>query len=124
MVELILDLPVEAVSWHNPDLCNLLDFDDDRIAGLHNVYARRLRAEYTYASDSNGYWRFRPMAQVIAEGSARLHLLTHPGWWTPEPLSPSDRIDRCIQGRARAVRGAYDTLLARGGRNNLGRKSG
>lgn len=119
LLETTIGAPVRAVSWHNPDRSNLLTFEDDEIAGLLSAYAGRLRREYVYCSDSNGYWRFRPMAEVIAEGPQRLHLLTHPEWWTPEPMSPSDRIDRAIMGRARAVREGYDSQLASGGRTNI-----
>jgi hypothetical protein len=119
LVEEALGAPVAAVSWHNPDLSNLLDFDAPRIGGLVNAYAARLRRDYVYCSDSNGLWRFRPMPEVIAEGHERLHLLTHPAWWTPEPMAPSARVDRTIQGRARKVRRDYDAVLRRGGRPNV-----
>lgn len=119
LLEAIIDAPVRTVSWHNPDRSNLLEFDDNEIAGLLSAYAGRLKRDYVYCSDSNGYWRFRPMAEVIAEGHERLHLLTHPEWWTPEPMSPSERIDRAISGRARAVREGYDRQLASSGRKNI-----
>ncbi len=119
LTELALDAPLRTVSWHNPDQSNLLDFDAEQIGGLTNAYARRLRQDYTYCSDSNGYWRFKPMPDVIAEGQPRLHLLTHPEWWTPEPLPPSERIDRAILGRARATRKKYDVQLAHAGRRNI-----
>ena len=119
LLENMLGLRINCVSWHNPDLSNLLDFDADEIAGLTNAYGARLRRDYAYCSDSNGYWRYRPMAEVIADGQPRLHLLTHPEWWTPEPMAPSARIDRAILGRARAVRRDYDMLLAAGGRSNV-----
>jgi len=119
-VELLLDEPVRVVSWHNPDQSNLLDFDAGEIGGLINSYSARLRRDYVYCSDSNGYWRFEPMSRVIAAGHPSLHLLTHPAWWTPEPMSPSERIDRAIMGRARRVRGDYDATLARAGRSNVG----
>jgi len=120
LLRLAVGFKIMAVSWHNPDLGNLLDFDANVIAGLHNVYCRRIRDEYTYCSDSNGYWRFKPMTEVIAEGHDRLHLLTHPEWWTPEPMSPSDRIHRAINGRAKANRRFYDELIAAAGRANVG----
>ena len=109
------------MSWHNPDISNLLDFRNDTIAGLTNAYGAAIRDSYTYASDSNGYWRFKPLGDVIGAGHDRLHLLTHPEWWTPTPLSPSARIDRCITGRAAATRRDYDALLAKAGRHNVGR---
>ena len=118
-LDLILDVPVRTISWHNPDLSNLLEFDTGEVGGLVNAYAASFRRNYVYCSDSNGYWRFQPMIEVIAAGHPRLHLLTHPEWWTPEPMPPSKRIDRAITGRAQAVRRDYDALLRRGGRNNI-----
>lgn len=119
LLELALPAPVRCVSWHNPDMSNLLEFDTDEIEGLLNAYSASLKRDYAYCSDSNGYWRFQPMADVITAGHPRLHLLTHPAWWTPEPMSPSDRINRAIMERARAVRRDYDAMLARGGRRNI-----
>ena len=119
ILETIIERPVRAFSYHNPDTSNLLSFDDEEIAGAVNGYAQRLRADYVYASDSNGYWRFSPMRSVIDAGHERLYLLTHPEWWTPDPMPPSERIDRCLLGRARAARKRYDDLLRRFGRKNL-----
>lgn len=119
ILELLLGAPVKSVSWHDPGASNVLGFDADEICGLFNAYSASLRRDYAYCSDSNGYWRFQPMAEVIAAGHLRLHLLTHPEWWTPEPISPSERIDRAIMGRAQAVRRDYDVQLARGGRLNV-----
>lgn len=119
ILEMALGEPVHSVSWHNPDMSNLLEFDADEISGLISAYGISFRRNYIYCSDSNGYWRFQPMAKVIAAGHPRLHLLTHPEWWTPEPMSPSSRINRTIIGRARATRRDYDALLARAGRRNV-----
>jgi hypothetical protein len=119
LLQFALEVPIRSLSWHNPDLSNLLDFDAEEIAGMKNAYSRRLRNEYRYCSDSNGYWRFQPMSAVIAEAHPRLHLLTHPEWWTRERLSPSERVDRAILGRARRVRREYDAGLERAGRRNI-----
>jgi len=119
ILEKVIKRPLRCVSWHNPELSNLLDLKDESICGLVNAYSARLQNDYNYCSDSNGYWRFRSMQDVIAEGCPRLHLLTHPEWWTPEPMSPSQRIDRALLGRARAARRAYNTALVRGGRTNV-----
>jgi hypothetical protein len=119
LVETLLGTPVRVVSWHNPDQSNLLTFGAEEVGGLVSAYSDRLRRDYTYCSDSNGYWRFKPMHDVIREGHERLHLLTHPEWWTPQPMSPSDRIDRAILGRARGIRHSYDDRIARAGRVNV-----
>lgn len=119
LLEAVLGMPVRSMSWHNPGPSRLLDFDADEIGGLVNAYGASLRSDYVYCSDSNGYWRFQPMAEVIGAGHPRLHLLTHPEWWTPEPMPPSERINRAIMGRARAVRRDYDAQLASAGRRNI-----
>lgn len=122
LLETLLQSPIRALSWHNPDQSNLLDFQDSEIAGLSNAYSGTLRRDYVYCSDSNGYWRFKPMGEVIAMGHERLHLLTHPDWWTPDAMSPSERITRALLGRARRLRDDYDRRLALAGRRNAGGK--
>jgi hypothetical protein len=112
---------VGAFSFHVPEVGGALRFDDDVIAGMVNAYGRTLRERYPYVSDSNGYWRFRRLHDVIAaHEEPRLQVLTHPEWWVPAPMSPSARIDRAIHGRARSVRAEYDALLASLGRVNVG----
>ncbi len=120
LLETILEAPVASVSWHNPDLSNLLDFDSDLVGGLINAYSSRLKRDYAYCSDSNGYWRFKPMMDVIAAGHPRLHLLTHPEWWTPQPMAATARLDRAILGRAQAARAFHDALITFAGRKNGG----
>lgn len=45
-----------------------------------------------YCSDSNGYWRYERMMNVIKESqSEHLHLLTHPEWWTEDVMSPWEK---------------------------------
>lgn len=116
LLESVLEAPVTAVSWHNPTLSNLLAFEADEIAGLANAYARRLRDDYVYTSDSNGYWRHTPMPEVIAAGHPRLHLLTHPEWWTTEVMSVQARFDRAVFGRAWRLRQKQQAMLTRAGR--------
>ena len=70
--------------------------------------------------ESNGFWRHRRLRDVLeAAEDERLHVLTHPVWWTPEPVSPRMRITRCIEGRAAKQHQWYDDLLAREGRENV-----
>ena len=112
--------PVTAVSFHNPDVIILPTMRDDYIAGLPNAYASSLEARYQYVSDSNGYWRFRRLADVLVESeSKRLHVLTHAEWWPPEPMSPRARIARAARGRADATLRDYDAALERLGRTNV-----
>lgn len=112
---------VRAVSLHNPSVSKTQELDAEELGGLVHAGARSVRDRYAYVSDSNGYWRFERLPEVIASGRhERLHVLTHPEWWQAEPMRPRDRILRCIEGRGRAAAASYDELLATNARVNVG----
>lgn len=119
LVEFLTRSEIKAVTYHNPDLSNLLEFRNEKIAGLVNGYSHRMKDSYVYCSDSNGYWRYEPMPSVIKQGHEALYLLTHPEWWTPEAMSPAKRVARAIQGRADATQRFYDAAMKQGGRMNV-----
>jgi len=109
-----------AVSFDSPTPEQLTSFDQPELAGLVNTYGHTLRNNYRYISDSNGYWRFDRLHDVLVERKDRtLHVLTHPEWWTPEPRSPRDRIGRAVEGRAAGCLIAYDAFLDARGRLNV-----
>jgi folate-dependent phosphoribosylglycinamide formyltransferase PurN len=121
-VESILEQPLEAVSFHNPTLHRQLSFDQPVLAGLVNAYGHEITNSYGYCSDSNGYWRFTHLRELLlAKTHDRLHVLTHPEWWTPTAMPPRSRIERCVLGRAAAVMRLYDDGMERGKRENLDR---
>jgi hypothetical protein len=116
-----LDVPVGAVSLHNPSVSDTQELDIEELGGMVHAGARSVRDSYAYVSDSNGYWRFDRLPEVIAAAAhERLHVLTHPEWWQEEAMNPRDRILRCIAGRSRASQAAYDELLATHQRVNVG----
>jgi hypothetical protein len=115
----VLEHPVGAISFHNPDLGDDLAFDDEFVGGLVNAYGRRLKERYAYVSDSNGHWRFDSLFDVLAQRPPLLHVLTHPEWWQAEPMPPRARIVRSVDGRAERVLQNYDELLASAGRDNI-----
>ena len=112
---------IQAFSFHNPDVGrDWLRIDQDEIAGMVNAYGQYLKQHFGYCSDSNGYWRFRRLRDVLeAAEDEKLHVLTHPGWWVPESMSPRARIARCIEGRAAKTAMRYDRFLAEMGRENV-----
>jgi hypothetical protein len=118
VLQTTLDVPVVALSFHDPGVGGFTDYPADTIAGLANAYGTRLRTEFAYCSDSHGYWRFKPIDAVLREGHPRVQVLTHPEWWVPAALTPRQRVARAIDGRAAAVASRYDSALRELNREN------
>lgn len=111
---------VQTFSFHNPDSGSWTKVDKQEIGGLINAYGQEIRENFSYCSDSNGYWRFRRLRDVLeAAADSKLQILTHPEMWTPEPMSPRDRVARCIQGRSARQNQWYDDTLSKAGRKNV-----
>jgi hypothetical protein len=112
LLEDVFGVPVRSFSLHNPVVAGWSD-DEDEVAGMVNVYGRGLRERFAYCSDSHGVWRHRRLHDVVEEAKEeRLHVLTHPEWWVPEPLPPRDRVTRAIEGRAARTQERYDRVAA------------
>jgi hypothetical protein len=97
-----------AFSFHNP-VSSHLAYEAEEYGGLVNCYSKRFKTEVAYCSDSNGYWRFRQLYDVLKEKKdARLQVLTHPGWWQDKPIPPRQRIFQSVYGRASKTMLGYD----------------
>jgi hypothetical protein len=108
-----------AFSFHNP-VSKHLECEADEYGGLKNCYSKRFKEAVGYCSDSNGYWRFRRLYEVLKERKdSRLQVLTHPGWWQDICSPPRQRIYRIAYGRAKATMNLYDQTLNSYGRINL-----
>jgi hypothetical protein len=117
--DIVRKTPV-AVSFHNPTQ-EILEIDSVKLGGLANAYSRQLMEGAEYCSDSNGYWRYRRLADVLADSAvARLQVLTHPGWWQEGEMVPRHRVERAVSGRAAATMADYDRALRDFGRENFG----
>lgn len=118
-LEQLFGIRPAAFSFHNPTAF-LLSCEADSYGGLLNCYSRRFKTEVSYCSDSNGYWRFRRLKDVLEQSAdACLQVLTHPGWWQDKPMPPRNRIFRSAYGRAEATMRLYDEVLQGAGRKNL-----
>ncbi|HEX9364508.1 MAG TPA: hypothetical protein VGA47_12075 [Candidatus Dormibacteraeota bacterium] len=116
----LFGMPPVAVSFHLFGVLEGVQLDEDEVAGMVNAYGRTIQTEYGYCSDSNGVWRHRRLHDVLERAEEdRLHVLTHPEWWTPEPMAPRSRIQRCLDGQAAAVGKYYDNLVDSYGRPNV-----
>lgn len=85
ILEKMLDIEIQAVSMHRPSkwvLENDLQFDN-----IINTYSQEFFKNFKYLSDSRMNWR-EPALKIIEEGSFnRLHILTHPFWYSDEDES-------------------------------------
>jgi hypothetical protein len=109
-----------AVSFHLFGVLEEPPPDDDIVSGLVNAYGKTIKSDYGYCSDSNGVWRHERLFDVIERAEHdRLHVLTHPEWWTPAAMAPRARIQRCLDGQAAAVGDYYDDLTDSYGRPNI-----
>lgn len=123
-LEELLRLRPAVFSFHNPSALHLT-CEAEHYGGLVNCYSRRFKSEVSYCSDSNGYWRFRRLADVLAEPTDDcLQVLTHPGWWQSVAMPPRQRVYRAVWGRAAATLTRYDEVLDDAGRENLAGASG
>lgn len=120
-LEEIVEARVASFTLHNPTTLVGVSLDEPLRAGLVNGSCSEFRAAYAYCSDSNGLWRYRSLAEMIADPAiGRLYALTHPEWWQVEPMPPRQRLQRCIDGRAEFCSRYYDGLLEENNRPNIG----
>ncbi len=120
MLESLFEVSIDVVSFHNPEAAGVLNLQNEYYAGMVNAYSRVISECFKYCSDSNGYWRFERLEDVIDYGYDKLHILLHPEWWTPDLMSPYDRIRRCVIGRTDNILKSYDRLISSSGRENVG----
>jgi len=109
-----------AFSFHNPSKQDL-EFENESYTGLVNAYSGKIMASVEYASDSNGYWRHKPINEVLVESARKtpVQILTHPEWWQDTHLAPRSRVARSVFGRAQAVLKSNDSLVTAHGRRNI-----
>ena len=116
----VLETEINSFTLHNPTTLGAISPDSLTHAGLVNGSASFIRDHFEYCSDSNGYWRFQKLNDLIKdERIKRLYVLTHPEWWQREKLSPRVRLKRCIDGRANFCSNYYDKLLKTNSRLNI-----
>lgn len=121
IIEKLFSTKINVFSFHNPESKNALKFDQDVIADMINVYSEKIKKTYYYCSDSNGYWRFKRLEDLLREKNEKyLHVLTHPEWWQKSAMSPRARVERCIDFRAKHTKEFYDNIIKTLGRKNVG----
>jgi hypothetical protein len=80
ILELILENPVKCVSMHCPSRIVLKS--NISIDGVKNSYSKQFFNDFHYISDSSHHWR-EDAESIIRSGKyKKLHILTHPIWYT------------------------------------------
>lgn len=116
----IFDVEIGAFSFHNTTDFTM-SCEKESYAGLINVYAQSIKRNYAYCSDSNGYWKYRRLKDFLLDDSIiDAQVLTHPGWWQDEVMSPFERIKRCLKGRHDELLNYYVKALNEGNALNIG----
>ena len=111
----LLNVNIDSFSFHNP-VSSTLDCEKEYYAGMRNCYSKKMK-KIKYCSDSNGYWRFDRLDDLITNGHhSSLQINLHPGWWQKHISSPPEKIFRTIFGRAEANLRSYDNGLQSFGR--------
>ncbi len=119
ILEKTFDTEIHSFSFHNTNDF-VLSFNEELYEGMINVYSRYFREEVPYCSDSNGYWRYERLEDILVSAKYKnLQVLTHPAWWQDSVMSPRERIQRCVKGRADNVMKRYDELLSSQDRENI-----
>jgi hypothetical protein len=119
LLERLYGVKPSAFSFHNPVAAHM-SCEAETYGGLVNCYSRRFKTEVPYCSDSNGYWRFRRLQDVlVAATDPCLQVLTHPDWWQETAMPPRQRIFRSVYGRAKAAMRLYDMSFDTHSRQNI-----
>jgi len=109
----------KVFSFHNPTEF-LISCERNTYGGLLNCYSKTFKSNIPYCSDSNGYWRFRRLRDVLESATDPcLQVLTHPNWWQESPMPPRERIFRSVYGRAKYTMNWYDKGLQNHMRDNF-----
>ncbi len=109
----VLEINTRVFSLHNPSLLSI-SLNEEEYCGMVNVYNSTIKRDYMYLSDSFCYWRYDRLKDVLESGEhQKLHILTHPECWTPEPMAPYKRILRAFKGRYLNEIRQYEKILAK-----------
>ena len=86
----ILGMRISTVSMHRPSKNTLAAGFE--FQGVINTYSKAFFEEFKYISDSRRNWR-EPVLDIIRSNEfKRLHILTHPFWYSENGISASDAI--------------------------------
>lgn len=116
----LLDIEISVFSFHNPDMGNALSIQDYRFGGMINTYGKKFQKSYHYISDSNGYWRYLRLYDLLEKANKKqIQILIHPEWWQKTAMPPRNRVIRCVEERSKRTLETYDAILKKSKRENI-----
>jgi len=105
ILEQIIESPISSVSMHNPSKY-ILDLNLE-IPGIVNSYSNLFFKEFKYLSDSWHNWRENAEGVISSKKFEKLHLLTHPIWYTDSQNSMRSKLFDFVSTRNQKV---YDEI--------------
>lgn len=122
LIESLAGTKVKAISFHSPETNGVMNMSDEEVFGKINVCSESISNNYKYCSDSNGYWRFDRLEDVITMHEYNnLHILLHPIWWQyNEVLSPAVRVHQYFCDEAKKKWDTYVEFTIQSNRKVVG----
>ena len=96
MLGKMLGVIIRAVSMHRPSKQTLEA--DYSFEGMQNSYSQVFIRDFKYLSDSRMYWRENAEHAIASGRHAKLHILTHPFWYSDEIETTKEKLLRFITG--------------------------
>lgn len=90
LLEQIIEHPVNAISMHRPSKITLES--NIAIPGVVNRYSQVFFSDFKYISDSRHNWREDIEGIVLSKKYEKLHILTHPFWYTEQKQTCRDKL--------------------------------
>lgn len=120
ILEKLIQREVKFYSYHNPTP-DILQYDKFKYANMINAYSSRIRKDFAYCSDSNGYWRYDSLHDFLMQNHSRIQILTHPVWWSETQMLPRQKLEKHLNDKSVFLLEWYDDILNKFGRKNIGK---
>lgn len=91
----LLDMDIKVISMHRPSKFTLNN--DIQFERLINSYSSKFFKDMKYLSDSRMNWRENPINVIESGRYERLHILTHPFWYSSENETMKDKLKNFIK---------------------------
>lgn len=102
-----------AISFHNPSFLKSGIPHEKIVEKMVNADSDYIRENYMFCSDSNCTWRYGTVDDLMIRDYKRIHILTHPEWWTETEMPHLEKVKRCISGRVNHEKKYYKDIMAK-----------